>query len=69
VNFGPGVPRYHAATCISPSLMHLYNCLSVMLSTKLTKFSSRYLLHRLSEQDEIWHTDRSGLAVHLFQDW
>jgi len=25
VNFGPGVPRYHAATCISPSLMHLFS--------------------------------------------
>jgi len=24
VNFGPGVPRCHAATCISPSLMHLF---------------------------------------------
>jgi len=23
VYFGPGVPQYHAATCISPSLMHL----------------------------------------------
>jgi len=23
VSFGPGVPRYHAATCISLSLMHL----------------------------------------------
>jgi len=23
VNFGPGVPWYHAATCISPSPMHL----------------------------------------------
>ena len=26
VNFGPGVPRYHAATCISSSLMHLSQC-------------------------------------------
>jgi len=24
VNFGPGVPRYHVATCVSPSLMHLF---------------------------------------------
>jgi len=24
VNFGPGVPRCHAATCISPSLMHWF---------------------------------------------
>jgi len=24
VNFGPGVLQYHAATCISPSLIHLY---------------------------------------------
>jgi len=23
VDFGPGVPLYHASTCISPSLMHL----------------------------------------------
>jgi len=27
VNFGPGVPRYHGATFISPSLMHLLNIL------------------------------------------
>jgi len=26
VKFGPGVPRYHVATCISPSLMHLCCC-------------------------------------------
>jgi len=24
VNFDPGVPRYHAATSTSPSLMHLF---------------------------------------------
>jgi len=24
LNFGPGVPRHHATTCISPSLMHLF---------------------------------------------
>jgi len=24
VNFGPGVPQYHAATCISASLMHWF---------------------------------------------
>jgi len=24
VNFGLGVSQYHAATCIRPSLMHLY---------------------------------------------
>ena len=23
MTFGPGIPRYHAATCFSPSVMHL----------------------------------------------
>jgi len=39
-----------------------------MLSTKSIKFGSRYLVHRLLEWDEIWQIDRSGLAVHRFQD-
>ena len=45
----------------------LYVCLSVTLSTKSMKFGSRYLLHRLSEREEIWHIDRTDLAVHQFQ--
>jgi len=43
--------------------------LSVMLSTKSMNFGSRYLVHRLSDQDEIWHIDRGGLAVHQCHDW
>ena len=42
--------------------------LSVMLSTKSTKFGHRYLLHRLSEWDKIWQVDRIGLAVQYLQD-
>jgi len=46
----------------------LYVCLSVTLSTKWTKFGSKCLVHKLSEQDEIWHTVRPGLTVRRFQD-
>jgi len=31
VNFGPRVTLYHAATCISPSLMHLLNVVLLLL--------------------------------------
>jgi len=47
----------------------LYVYLSITLSTKSTKFSGRYLVLRLSEQDKIWHIDRPCVAVHHFQDW
>ena len=43
--------------------------LLVTLSPKSTKFGTRCLVHRLSEWDKIWPVDRSGLAVHHFQDW
>jgi len=35
-----------------------------MLPTKSTKFSSRYLIDRLSEGDEIWHDGSPDFAVH-----
>ena len=43
--------------------------LSVTLSMKSTKFGSRYLVDRLSEEDEIWHIGSPGLAVHQCRDW
>jgi len=43
--------------------------LSLTLSTKSTKFGSRYLIDRFSERDKIWHIDRWGLAVRHFQHW
>jgi len=42
------------------------SCLSVCLSTKSTKFGSRYLLDRLSEGDNIDHIGSPGIAVYRF---
>jgi len=43
--------------------------LSVTLTTKSTKFRSRYRVDRVLEGDEIWHIGSPGLAVHQCQDW
>jgi len=43
--------------------------LSVTLSTKSTKFGSRYLVDRLSKGGEIWHVVSPGLAVHRHGYW
>jgi len=48
---------------------YAFVCLSGTLSTKSTMFGGNYLVHRLSERDEIWQFDRPDLAVLKFQDW
>jgi len=44
-------------------------CVCVLSVTLSTNFGSRYIVHRLSDRDEIWHIDRGCLAVHQRQDW
>jgi len=46
-------------------LVCLYVCLSVTLSSKSTKFGSRYLVHHLADRDDIWHDDGSGSVAGL----
>jgi len=33
---------------------------------EINKSGSKYLIHRLSDRDEIWHIDRLRRAVHNF---
>ena len=60
------------ATCYVETSFTVFLCayyLLVILSTKSMNFGSRYLVHRLSDQDEIWHIDRGVFAVHQCHDW
>jgi len=42
-------------------------CVSVPLVNEIKSLQAD--ITYIGKHDEIWHTDRSGLAVHLFQDW
>jgi len=68
VNFGSGsrdTMRRHAS--VFTDELFCRSRLSVTLSTKPTKFCSRYLVQGLSEGDEIWHFGSPSLAVHTIR--
>jgi len=67
-NFVTPINRWYSTS------RHIVYCfcrsrVSVTLSTKSTKFGSRYLVDRLSEVDEIWQIVSSEIAVHQCRDW
>ena len=55
VNFGPKVSRYRAATCIRPSVMHLFVCAVDEINELWQRISGRAVVRR--GQNLIWDLD------------